>query len=645
MNIRSALAPFREDKPFALLALALLLIPLVFFRLTYEKFETVKFAVFYILFGLSLVFLSRQAGFKFSKAVVWTLAAIILFSMTASIFSPDKIYSVFGRGLYWTGAIFMICWCLFVAVLSGTLTPKRLDQVLNIFLVAGLANAVLSVLQAFSIGYYESPYTIGYLLRPPALFGNPNFTSIFLVVLIPLAIRYASSAKTFALRLYFYTSAFILLFASMVLSSRGAALGLGAGLAVMLALSLWRKQFKLAGEALAAIILAAVLFVTISAPFRATYTGTGSFDTAETNVITRLQMWHDGLAIMAHHPLTGIGFGNLAGLSHDAHNLFLNLGIAGGLPLALAFFALVAAAAVLGLRSTKNSSIQIVLLAGLAAILIASSFNPMSLPNWIILGVLLAGLFFEHRRQELPSTVPLRFSVAVLGSLIMLFGISFFAGQVLLYQALKANIQRSDYQAAAKLTAAARLFDPLNDMAAQQSAGLKIYTEGDTPNTVGAIEYYETLHPQDPDVVLRVGRLYHQLFRQTHNPKYFDLGAEKISQALQLEPRVANGYFYLAYYYYETQNWDQVADVIHRGLVVTPDDSLLWTLAANVAIGQQDWTAARTDIESLYKLDTKNKILKHMLESLKRGQPVTPLPLAVPDNPYLDPFVVPTNSL
>jgi O-antigen ligase len=645
MNIRSALAPFRDDKLFSLLALALLLVPLAFFRLTYEKFETVKFFIFYVLFGLSLVFLSRQSGIRFNKTAGWALGGIILFSLTASLFSPDKISSLFGRGLYWNGAIFTIVWCLFVAVLSGMFNPKRLDQAINIFIAAGLINAILSVLQAFSIGYYESPYTIGYLLRPPALFGNPNFTSIFLVVLIPFAIRNASFAKTFFLRLYFYTAAFILLFASMVLSSRGAALGLGAGLAVMLVLSVWHKRYRLALESVAAIIMSLVLFVTISAPFRATYTSTGSFDTAETNVITRLQMWDDGIKTIVAHPFTGIGYGNLTGTSHDAHNLFLNIGISGGLPLMLAFFVLIAAAAVFGLRSSKNSTTHIVLLAGLATILIASSFNPMSLPNWILLGVLLAGLFYEQSDLKAPDNVRVKFATAAAGTLVLLFGLSFMAGQVLLYQALKANIQRNDYQAAQKFTTAARLFDPLNDMSAQQNAGLRIYTEGDTAATVSAIEYYETLHPRDPDVVLRVGRLYHQLFRQSGNPAYFDLGVQKISEALQLEPQVMNGYFYLAYYFYETQQPDKVEQVIDRGLVIVPDDSMLWTLAANIAIGKKDWKSAQTDIESLYKLDTKNKILKHMLEALRRGEPASPLPLAVPDNPYLDPFVVPTNSL
>ena len=131
--------------------------------------------------------------------------------------------------------------------------------------------------------------------RPDGDLGNANLLAALVVMAIPIAIDRGRRANQFT---FLWAIAIVVLIAGLVVTtSRSGALGLVAGCAVWLTMSVPRRLVIPIGAASGAALLAALAFVFLS-PLRAL-----NDDPPE----LRLNLWSDALRLIAARPLTGWG--------------------------------------------------------------------------------------------------------------------------------------------------------------------------------------------------------------------------------------------------------------------------------------------------------------------------------------------------
>ncbi|MEK7161977.1 MAG: hypothetical protein AAB729_04805, partial [Patescibacteria group bacterium] len=122
--------PFREDNVFSLLFLLVLSVPLAFTIYTRENFETVKYALWLMLLGAAIFLLGLKSGAlegknnlkTFPRLPALLLLAFIFFISLSTIFSPDRINSIFGfYYLFANSLLFYGLWgaTIFVLMFKG----------------------------------------------------------------------------------------------------------------------------------------------------------------------------------------------------------------------------------------------------------------------------------------------------------------------------------------------------------------------------------------------------------------------------------------------------------------------------------------------------------------------------------------------
>jgi putative inorganic carbon (hco3(-)) transporter len=305
---------------------------------------------------LAIFLLCGIASIYGALDVIIALKILIIFMMGASVYlvasqtvrSPDEVQAVL--------------WAAAVSVgIIGAYTA-----------VSSMIEGVSSVQASAGGGSYD---------RAAELFGSPNLLGGFLALAIPPIVALAASENHWWRRL----SGYVLVIAAMMglafTYSRGAWIGTAVGLLALLPVL---KRGRLAlGLALTVAILTTagnvlVRVQTVAAPGR------------DPAFISRQEIWHTALRLVAEHPLRGVGLGNFQvaygnlmvpdlplipyslTLPEQAHNLFLNLAVEIGLVGAGAFAWLLAVALLRAWQVRRFADRRVkIWSAGLAAGLVA----------------------------------------------------------------------------------------------------------------------------------------------------------------------------------------------------------------------------------------------------------------------------------
>ena len=151
-------------------------------------------------------------------------------------------------------------------------------------------------------------------IRGPGIFNDPNDLALALVIVVPFLFGPLIRRET---RLAPRTLALLLLVPIVVAlyytNSRGGVLGLGAALLP----SLYRRFGRVAGPAVAAAGLVALL---VLGPSRM-----GALDPSESSAHERVESWSEGLQMFKSRPLFGVGFGRFTDFNERvAHNSFVH---------------------------------------------------------------------------------------------------------------------------------------------------------------------------------------------------------------------------------------------------------------------------------------------------------------------------------
>jgi putative inorganic carbon (HCO3(-)) transporter len=305
----------------------------------------------FLLWGTVGIYGAADVGMAVKILFIFVMGASVYLVASQTIRSPQE-----ARGVMWAAAV--------AAGIVGLSTA-----------VAGVGGTVADVQAYEGGGSYD---------RVEGIFGSPNLLGGFLALAIPPTVALAASENLWWRRLLGYLLVIAALAGLAFTYSRGAWLGTGVGLLMLLPV-LKRGFWLILGSVLIGIFSSASAVLA-----RLQSIVAAGSDPAFTS---RLEIWGTALRLVAEHPLLGVGLGNFReaygnllvpdlpllaytlGVPEGAHNLFLNLAVEVGLVGAGAFAWLLAVAFLRAWQLKRFADQQVRvwgtgLAAGLVAILV-----------------------------------------------------------------------------------------------------------------------------------------------------------------------------------------------------------------------------------------------------------------------------------
>jgi len=656
INLSKFRLPYREDSTFSCLSFLVFIVPLAFFLLTNEGYETAKFSCLLVLTGCaSACFLARQPKnkieWKFNRPFFYLLAAFFVWAALATAFSANVPYSVFGFYYRFTdGLIFYSALIIFLFLLAQTLDKGRLVFLFKILVFDALVVAVVSCLQAFNITYYAG--AAAGLVQGPSLLGNPDFSAMFLSVAIPFVLIFWVLAKSFASKIYYGLCFFVILTAGFILASRGALLAIlasvCAGLVLLLAYHFPKKYFF----GLLFLCLAGFgygkIFLDVSRP-TAVSTIIGSVDA---NTTSRLAAWQITLTGIARHPVFGNGPGTFAmffernmatapriGVFDDPHNLFLRLAATCGLPFLFIFLGMLGTACYYGGKKLKTEKdlITLACLAALMAWCIGVSFNPATITMFIFLAVLLSGLLIDYTKSsEVSLKIRPKLIVYVLAAILIIFGVDLAASEYF-FGFAKRDYLNQDYAQAYRLSVLAEKINPSNGVYELYRIGSEIGLNKNPADIIKDINSLTAKSRGQAGIYVQASNLYDLLYSSTGNKDYLKFAISEMDRSLEIDPFFADRYGQESVYYYELGNLGASKAAVIKNLNLDSGNFAPWVLLAKIYQLEGNKQGVVYSLTRAFKLRPDIPQLGYYLYLAKNGSDIKKLPLQIaPMPPHLE---------
>jgi O-antigen ligase len=633
--------PYASDKLFSLIFFTTLFLPLAFFNNFTEGFEAPKLALWLACTGVAAIIITwqKQATLRY-----------LLWSIVATIFSFDHINSLVGLpGRFTSSLLFHSLWVGWLLILLASLNAEKRTFLLKTVLACSVAIAVLGILQQKGFAFYPGLNPQLRVLAPSFL-GNPNFSSMFVAGLVPLALYFVTQSKTLAAKIYYLAAAFLIIWSVILFASRGSIIGLWVSLGLFLLLGLWlfRAQRRLLLYSVGGLIVSVILFAGFYTVYRPN-TAVQTVALSETTVDSRLMVWTDSLKLIADRPWVGTGLGNFfiafkkignpvfntGERFDDAHNIFLHQAAVGGIPL-LAFFALIIIIpAWLGLKSLRHDRDPLVagLLAALAGLLVAMSFNPTTIACWLLLATILASLIMSSTKDKQINWPFVMKPWGIIKGLILIsLAVLLFASEYFAFRGLSAY-RKNDFARAEQQSRLASKFNPTSSQALAYWAAGSIKQNRPAGQSLQLIERLKNLHPNSSGTYQTVSVLYYLLNAQTNSTAYNEQMWQSLEKEVALEPNYGPIYGQVAYAYYKSGNKDKALEYLRKSLATNNKQFYQWVLLAKIYHETNQRNQAIYAFEQAYLLQPDSLLLKKTLQAMKDEPDVTKIniPVYFPD--------------
>ncbi len=599
--------PYRNDLLFSLVFFGSLFLPLTTFSYMSDGYETPKLTLWLVICGFAMLVVLKKGFPTFPKIPAVLLTIFSIYSILVTVFSLDPINSIVGLNTRFTsGLLFYGLWVSWIVIVYKSLDRDKLLFLFKTVSLSGLLVAVLGLLQHQGIAFYSGVAANTRSLAPSFL-GNPNFSSMYLVAIVPIALFGFYQAQQLTSRYFFGVSSLLMIWAIMAFSSRGAILGVAAALVVYAAMYLWKNKnwFSLLSIVVVAVIslLLFVGFFSVNRPG----TITNTLALTDNTLAFRFFAWADTAEIIQQYPVFGTGHGNFyigfkalgdSALASgerfdDAHNLFIHLAATAGIPFALLFVLILAWAIACGIMVWKDSddsnyrNAAAALVAGLVGWMVVTSFNPVTVACWTLLAFLVAALFFVRygmqagNQQKLLSHLVVKIITGLAAILFIIYGLSLFTSDTLNFQALKAY-RSHDYSKAEKLFRSAVYINPNNTGALSYWAAARIKQNKDHAESAKIVSFMVSLHPGASGMWQTADTLYYMLYKQSGEQVYKDKTYEAMHMAEKLEPNFANVLGHQAYIYFKFKDFEIARRYVNNTLVRGNDQFYSWLLLAQL---------------------------------------------------------------
>lgn len=226
--------------------------------------------------------------------------ALILVAATGLVFAPDPL--VVGK------TVLMWSTYLFLSVFVSSWSREQLRRLFTVVAVAAASVAAMAIPTASSLQLEAGGETAAN--RATASFSHPNILAFFLVLALAPTLALALRSRSRE-RLVMAVCAALIVGGLMVTLSRGAIIGAGASLAIMLALPAFRKVVAGLLVVLVAVVLAGSGSLASNRDVSIVRTRLSSIG-AETQTNPRLRIYRAAPELIAAHPILGVGEANFS---------------------------------------------------------------------------------------------------------------------------------------------------------------------------------------------------------------------------------------------------------------------------------------------------------------------------------------------
>ena len=237
---------FKQSPAFGVLSLGLFSIALLFSPAPGSYYEAVKYPLAVMVLGACALVLQKRHVFAESGFLAWVSGLFLGWVVIASILSPSPIVALVGFFPRYNSSVLLFAF--FIAVLWTTILVVRdraLEWLVGSMLVVGGIAAVYAVLQSYGLANYSGIESLLNIVpeRVASLLGNPNFSGLFLAVLLPYALVWLVSRKSTFGVAGAGVVVFLNLWAMALFASRGAFLAAAVGVVPVLGWLVLRKRF------------------------------------------------------------------------------------------------------------------------------------------------------------------------------------------------------------------------------------------------------------------------------------------------------------------------------------------------------------------------------------------------------------------
>ncbi len=382
----------------------------IFFRMIVE----IIFVAYIFLIILDRCYLPKFSKILFSLILFW------LFFGLATIFSQDLKFSFWGS-FYRGGGFFTLThFVIFVIILISVLkTWQQWKKIIFLAIGASFPIAIITIVQYFIFINLDRSKIVGTL-------NNPNFLGAYFLLIFFLTVYFAYLEKKGWLKNFLVLTSLLQLTAIVLTQSRGALLGLVAGILTLIIFLIGKepKKFKIFfGIILMAIILFSV-FISIS-PHGKTFLNNNPFTFRLLNSIQsikeggRLDAWRAGFLGLKEKPILGYGPENF-NIPFDkfylatqekskftdayfdkAHSILIEILSTTGILGLLSYFMILGAAVFILLRNLKeHTNLKIILFSTLIAYSAQNLFNIDTITSFIYFYLWLGLINFVSQKKD-----------------------------------------------------------------------------------------------------------------------------------------------------------------------------------------------------------------------------------------------------
>lgn len=605
---------FREtirDYPiFGLQVLLFLLCSLLVITVFPDPVETPHMAIASVLIGISIIIIGYKAKFSttFSKPILLFISLFWIWALLSLLASQDIVNSIAGVSSRMTSSVWFFSLLFILALILSGFPLTHLKTLIKVVVIISFFGALVAVLQYFGVGLYQPNATEARVLIP-SLFGNPNFGAMFISTTFFFSLWWLQSTQSIRIRIFLGTVLCSQLISLIFFASRGAILGLISGCIILFSLKLVTKHYKVALG-----VLLVVLFLGIvSYPFFQSLRNDVVIEgVSDTSAQQRWYIWDHAFSTIKQYPYFGTGLGNYLfeyrqssasyfstlGWFDDPHNLFLHLSVQGGLPHALLFLIMNCLALWKVYRNIKTERESVYLYSGLALVawLVAVSFNPVTISNWIIWSLLLVIIFSGNKGLEVKFGKLSRAGLYLGGSLFIIVGVLFLLSDILLWQGT-VQLNQDKQETAIRFYKLSTLLNPTNT-AAWNSYGAVTFRAKDFHTTEEVLNTLDHLHPYSTWVIANNMYGYANLwFQDRHNLEKKQLVYKTLWKYIDSYPYNATTYFNAMKMYMNLGDYSRAEESARKYVVLSHGYYESWIALANVyqATGQTEKSTKALD--------------------------------------------------
>jgi O-antigen ligase len=651
--------PYHDDPIFGLVFFSVLAVPLVFSFWTFENYDVIKWPLWLLATAVVLILVCRGSltRFRHEPRLLIIFIGFIVWAVVATVFSVDRVNSIFGYYPRFTSSLpFWLVFSAYTLVIVHMLTRDKLMVLLKLLALISFLFSIVAVLQAMGIGFYGGADATLFP-RVPSFLGNPDFSSLFVAATVPIILFLAMNASGWKWKFYYGVNSFVVIWAVAAMSSRGAIVGVVAGLAAVGTLIL---LFRLSRRALWFLAAAAMTLAVLFGLFYVSSRPAGLASTvqlSDSNITSRVVVWDQSLWIMRQHPLVAGGLGNFQLmfqefrprlqfgydiLFDDAHNIFLQIGATGGFPLLLIFLLLLAWPVTLGLRQARRDRdwMPVALLGGIVTFVVAASFTPVTVPSYLLLAVFIAGLAYPQARTgRLPDVADniLRPTGVVLGIAGIILSLCFFSSEVLAFQGYRQYLNHSFYASYGYDQWAMRL-NPFQSLHYVELASTEVQLRFPPDRITPAIEKISQLHPRDGHGYEQKASLYYLLYTKYREPRFLELAFVNGRQAIAYNPYATGQYQLMSYIAYQSGRYDVAEQYLLPALSLNQSDFQSWVLLAKVYQLQGKRDQAIFALQKAFKLQPDLPQWHAIMQAIKQDPDIKTVNIPVILRDISDPF-------